>query len=127
MATPFAAHLPPDDDRPVASRDAVSGLADGWALLHEAGEAIARLAQFGRDGNPISPREFAMRAAAAGPARLALAEQAIDDCAAALHTGLTALIVGAETGRDITAAAVTLWREFDRARDGLLALTAPPH
>ena len=104
---------------------ASGGLAASWALLHEAGDAVADLAQLGRDSDVIAPRVFAMRAAAAGPARLALAEQAIDDCAAALHSGLTALIGAGERGRDVTAAALTLWREFDRARCGLLALTAP--
>ena len=100
------------------------GLAAGWALLHEAGDAVAELAQLGREPGTLAPRDFAMRAAAAGPARLALAEQAIDDCAAALHSGLVALIAAAERGRDTTAASLTLWREFDRARSGLLALTA---
>lgn len=120
MAASLPASFPHDAFHP-----ATPGLAAGWALLHEAGEAIAALAQFGGEGAAIAPREFAMRAAAAGPARLALAEQAIDDCAAALHTGLNALIAGADAGRDTTAAALTLWREFDRARAGLLALTAP--
>ena len=125
MATPLPAHAhSPASDRDPAVTGAC-GLTAGWALLHEAGDAIADLAQLGGDSLVLPPREFAMRAAAAGPARLALAEQSIDDCAAALHTGLTALIAGAEAGRDITAAALTLWREFDRARDGLLALTAP--
>lgn len=101
----------------------IGGLAAGWALLHEAGDAVAQLAQLGRGGPALSPQDFAMRAAAAGPGRLALAEQAIDDCAAMLHCGLTALIAAAETGRDTTAAAITLWREFDGARAGLLALT----
>lgn len=105
--------------------DIAGGLTAGWALLHEAGDAVAELAQLGRESGALSPRDFAMRAAAAGPARLALAEQAIDDCAAALHSGLTALIAATEQGRDCTAASLTLWREFDRARDGLLALTAP--
>ena len=101
------------------------GLAVGWALLHEAGDALAELAQLGREAPAIAPRDFAMRAAAAGPARLALAEQAIDDCAALLHSGLTAIVAATEKGRDCTAASLTLWREFDRAREGLLALTAP--
>lgn len=104
-----------------------SGLAAGWELLHEAGGALAAIAQLGQEPGHIAAREFAMRAAAAGPARLALAECAIDDCAAALHTGLTALMAAAEKGRDCTAAALTLWREFERARSGLLALTAPLH
>ena len=112
----------PRDFQPV---DSAAGLAAGWALLHEAGDAVAELAQLGVETGTLSPREFAMRAAAAGPARLALTEQAIDDCAAALHYGLTALIAASEQGRDCTAAALTLWREFDRARHALLALTAP--
>lgn len=127
MAAPLPASVPHPGSRPDAPAELSSGLAASWALLLEAGEAVADLAQLGRDGAAVFPREFAMRAAAAGPARLALAEQAIDDCAAALHTGLTALIAGGEAGRDTTAAALTLWREFDRARTGLLALTAPTH
>jgi len=75
----------------------------------------------------VSPAEFAQRAEAAGPARWSLAEQGIDDCCAALHTGLTALVATVEAGRDGTAAALTLWREFDRSREALLAITAPAH
>lgn len=104
---------------------AADSLAAGWELLHQAGDAVSGLAQLGHQPLALLPRDFARRAAAAGPARLALAEQAIDDCAAALHTGLTVLIAASGTGRDCTAAALTLWREFDRARSGLLALTAP--
>ena len=104
-----------------------AGLAAGWALLHEAGQAIAELAQLGSEPMALTPAEFALRAATGGPVRLALAEQGIDDGAAALHTGLTALLAGAAQGRDGTAAALTLWREFDRAREALLALTSPPN
>lgn len=100
-------------------------LAAGWALLQEAGDAIADLAQLGREPASIAPDDFALRVAAAGPVRLALCERAIDDCAAALHCGLTALMSAGEQGRDCTAAALTLWREFDRSRSGLLALGAP--
>lgn len=110
---------------PVRLADAADGFAAGWALLQEAGDAVADLAQLSRDPAPLAPRDFVMRALAAGPARLLLAEQAIDDCAAALHTGLTALIAAREAGRDATVAALTLWREFERARCGLLALIAP--
>ncbi len=104
-----------------------AGLAAGWALLHEAGQTIAELAQLGSEPMVMAPGEFALRAAAGGPVRLFLAEQGIDDCAAALHSGLTALIAGAAQGRDGTAAALTLWREFDRAREALVALASPPN
>ena len=103
------------------------GLAAGWALLHEAGAAIAVLADLDEETNILAPRDFAMRAAAGGPARLIMAEQMIDDCAATLHAGLTALMRAIEGHRDVTAAALMLWREFDRARCALRALTTPPH
>lgn len=103
------------------------GLAAGWALIHEARDALAALADSGREPLPLSPREFAMRAAAAGPARLAAAERALDDCAATLHIGLTALIGAQEKGQECAVVALTLRREFERARAGLLSLTAPPN
>ena len=125
MVAPQPASAFPPAIRIEGNAEAPGGLAAGWALLHEAGDAVADLAQLGREPAALAPRDFAMRAAAAGPARLVLAEQAIDDCAAALHFGLLALIAAGEHGRDTTAAALTLWREFDQARIGLLALTAP--
>ena len=124
----MAAPLPVNSFAPVPraplSAEPSGGLAAGWALLHEAGDAIAGLARLGHEPAALAPRDFAARAAAAGPARTMLAEHAIDDCAAALHTGLTALISATGNGRDCSAAALTLWREFDRARNGLLVLTA---
>lgn len=121
----MAVALPLPPTSPAGERGADSGgLAAGWALVVEAGEAIASLAQLAPEARAIAPREFAMRAAAAGPARVALAEDLVDDCAAALHVGLTALLAATQSGRDPTAAALTLWREQDRARSALLALVA---
>ena len=122
MAAPLATPAFTTGSHGASAYENAGGLAAGWQLLHEAADAIAALAQLGRESVSPSPRDFAMRAAAAGPARLALTEQAVDDCAAALHTGLTALIAAAEAHRETTAAAITLWREFDHARAGLLAL-----
>lgn len=123
----IAAHSQLPHDVPAHQNVDGGRLSDGWALLHEAGAAVAGLAQLGEETMRVSPRDFALRAVAAGPARLALAEQAIDDCAAALHVGLNALIAAIEREQDHTGAAVTLWREFDRAREGLMAITAPAH
>ena len=127
MVAPRPALAHSSTSRSHTVREEPGGLAAGWALLHEAGDAIAELAQLGSEPSTLAPRDFALRAAAAGPARLGLADQAIDDCAAALHSGLVALIAARERGHDITAAALTLWREFDCARSGLLALSAPPN
>ena len=102
------------------------GLAAGFALLLEAGDAIAGLANLPPARPPCSPREFAMRAAGGGPARLVVAEQGIDDCAAALQAGLRAILAARAQGRDTSAAALTLWREFDRARASLMAIVSRP-
>lgn len=121
MAAPLLeADRPPFD--PAATQ---ATLAAGWALLTEAGAAIADLANDRLDEAPIEPRDFAMRAAAAGPLRLASSERAIDDLAAVLHTGLTAITASAANGRDVTIAAAALWREFVHARASLLAMTEP--
>lgn len=125
MTAPLARSPYPPAQFPRQSEEA--GLAAGWALLHEAGQAIADLAQLGSEPMAMSPDEFALRAAAGGPLRLSLVEQGVDDCAAALHSGLTALSAGSAQGRDGTAAALTLWREFDRAREALVALASPPN
>lgn len=127
MSAPIPMPSPAAEPRGVLPANGAGGLAAGWGLLLEAGDALAELAQLGREPAVIAPREFAMRAAAAGASRLVMAEQAIDDCAALLHAGINALIVATEHRRDCTAAALTLWREFDRARDGLVVLTAPMH
>lgn len=117
--SPRRAHSAPDETS--------GGLAEGWALLIEAGEAVAELAQLGSGHCEVSPSDFATRATTAGPSRLAVVEHLMDDCAAALHTGITALIAARSAQHDTTAAALTLWREFDRARGALLALTAAPN
>lgn len=127
MPAPLPRSAPATDVPAPSGNYADGGLAAGWALLHEAGDAIAAIAHLQGEPIPIAPRDFAMRAAAAGPVRLAATGQAIDDCAAALHTGLTALIAASGQGRDCTAASLTLWHEFDRARAGLLAMIATPH
>ena len=102
-----------------------SGLAAGWALLLEAGTAIAGLADVQDEAEIIAPRDFAMLAASGGPERLLRTEQMIDDCAATLHCGLNALADALGDGRDVASAALALWREFDRARRALVGLVAP--
>ncbi|WP_133366256.1 hypothetical protein [Qipengyuania sediminis] len=116
--------LPSRNQPPHPAPDA--SLAAGWALLTEAGAAVAELAAIDGADQSLTPREFALRAAAAGPARLALAERTIDDLAAVLHYGLNAIAAAAAAGRDVTTAANTLWREFDHARRGLIALIERP-
>lgn len=101
-------------------------LASGWTLLTEVGIAVADLAGLEPGVEPMPAIDFATRASAAGPSRLTLAEAAIDDLAAILHAGLTAITAASAAGRDTTRAAYTLWCEFVNARESLMALTAPP-
>lgn len=92
-----------------------------WATLHEAAQAVAELAQLGGSED-----------AGAGPAlgrlnpeRSAAMERGLDDLAAVMQAGLSALLAASENGRDTTAAALTLWREFHAGRTALLALSGP--
>lgn len=107
-------------------REAVpGGIAAGWTLLNEAGWTLAGLAGLAPIDPPIDGRDFEQRAAAE-EARLALVTQAIDDLAAVLAAGLTAILAAQQSSRDTTAAASALWREFHHAREALLALVSPP-
>lgn len=69
---------------------------------------------------------FPQDIAAIGGARLALAQDALNDIDAMLQPGLCALRAIAARGQDATAPALALWREFHAARSALLALAASP-
>ncbi len=54
--------------------------------------------------------------------RRALVADAVEDLAALMQPGLRALSALAEQGRDTTAAALQLWREYYNARSAIVAL-----
>jgi hypothetical protein len=97
-----------------------------WATLLQAAGVVAALA--GRPDDPIRAevRDFPQAMAAAGGWRLALAAQGVDDLAAVMEPGLTALLAIHGRGADPAVAAEALWEEFAAACGALLALLPPP-
>ncbi|MBT0671430.1 hypothetical protein HT136_23955 [Novosphingobium profundi] len=93
-----------------------------WSALHDAAQAVASIA-----GTPCPALSQAIRAFpahvrdASGPRR-AMAEQGIEDLSAIMESGLSALLAALARGAHPQAAALALWNEFVRTRDGLLHL-----
>lgn len=100
-------------------------LAPRWEALHETAREIARLGQLGAERPCAQVVGFAENAWAAPQWRGALADRALADLMAVVSPGLAALRSIEAEGRDPTAAAVMLWREFHRARASILHLVAP--
>lgn len=96
-------------------------LEDRWEALHQAADAVARLAQLGREGMSAANGLLVSENFPHGEPREQLA-RGIDDLAAVMQTGLRALLGVIERGNDATAAAVTLWREFHVGREAIRAL-----
>lgn len=92
-------------------------LAAKWAALHAAADVVASLAGIaaGRPQDIVAAERL-------GGWRLNLVRQGIDDIAAMMEPGLAALLTVHGQGGDPRPAAAALWREFDRARQPLLAL-----
>lgn len=101
-----------------------------WASLHEAAEAVGKMA-----GQPPEPRKADVRNFPAimrdtGGWRLDLAEQGIEDLVAIMEPGLAALLAASSAGATPRDAAAALWHEFASARAALIALIPPlgiPH
>lgn len=102
--------------------DSRSPLALKWTALHAAAEVVASLAGRAVDPLPMATQAFTPAVEHAGGWRLELARQGIDDIAAIMEPGLSALIAVRAQGGDPQAAADALWREFDQARRAVLAL-----
>ncbi|MEZ5680948.1 MAG: hypothetical protein R3E14_06585 [Erythrobacter sp.] len=98
----------------------VATLADQWEAVHEAAAAVGHLAQLGREEPDDEVLALPLRAAEAGGYAFETAARGIDDLAAVMQPGLRALLTLSAQGRDTTAAALTLWREFHHARAAIL-------
>ena len=120
-----ATMLPPQGRMPVGpyERDALAGQ---WEAVHQAAAAIGVLAQLGRAPADAETSGLPERAEALGGYEYALIQRSVDDLAAIMRPGLRALLALDAQGRDTTAAALTLWREFHAARDAIIAI-APLH
>ena len=96
-----------------------------WDALHDAADAVAQLAQLAHERPVGAIASLPGRAAHAGGWRCEAVTNGIDDLALVMQTGLRALIGAAGEGRDTTAAALTLWREFHAARQAICAFVEP--
>ncbi|MDG5748000.1 hypothetical protein P8Q88_07385 [Qipengyuania sp. XHP0207] len=109
------------------SRPTVEELANRWDAVHEAATAVAGLAQLGREESSAEIASLPIRAAQQEDRAYELVANGIDDLAAVMQPGLRALLSLTASGKDTTAAAMTLWREFHVARAAILALVLDEH
>ena len=120
-----AAMLPPVGDADLAPAPLAAELEARWEALHDAADAVAQLAQLAHERPVGAIATLPARAARAGGWRCEAVANGIDDLALVMQTGLRALIGAADNGRDTTAAALTLWREFHAARQAICAFVEP--
>lgn len=116
---------PPALEAPAHSGQSAGTLALRWEAIHDAAGAVAAFARLATQ--PLRPdvRHFPQALRDFGGWRRDLAQQGVEDLAAILEPGLTALLAVHDSGADAAPAAMALWQEFLAARDALLAL-APP-
>ena len=107
--------------RPLPEADA---LVLQWDAVHEAASAVGHLAQLGREQLAEDVLTLPLRAAELGGWHYEAVARGIDDLSAVMQPGLRALLSLTAQGKDTTAAALTLWREFHTARAAILSLVA---
>ena len=98
-----------------------------WQALHESSATVLGLASKGprpTAGAAVPPELRAIPEALASLSggRRRLAEEGLSDLLAILQPGLAALLRVQASGADTTVPARALWKEFVRARSGLVAL-----
>jgi hypothetical protein len=95
-------------------------LAHKWRALAPAGTALAAHAALEAD-HAVWPCDFSQ----ASDHQRQLVWQGLDDCAAMITAGLTALDALVARGSDPRVPALTLWEEFRRAHGALLGTAQP--
>jgi len=99
-----------------------SAMSAQWAALHDAATAVAALAGLANEKPSAQVSNFPALIKDIGGWRMELAINGIADLAAMMKPGVKALLAVSARGQDPTAAALSLWREYDHARAALLAL-----
>jgi hypothetical protein len=102
-----------------------SALSMKWSALHDAATIVGALAGIPGETMRSDVRSFPLVMREAGGWRRDAAEQGIEDLAAVMEPGLSALLAAHARGASPAAPALALWQEFLAARDALLTL-APP-
>ena len=95
-----------------------------WDAIHQAASAVAALAQLGPEHPDDALQALPHHAGRLDSSRYQLVARGIDDLSAVMQPGLQALLAMTDRGADTTSAALTLWREFYKARDAIAALAA---
>jgi hypothetical protein len=96
-----------------------------WAALQDAANVVASLAGLDQERPGVTVRNFPALMREAPSWRRELADQQIDDMAAMMQPGISALLGVNARGADPRPAALALWREYVTARDAVLDLLPP--
>jgi hypothetical protein len=110
---------------PPASSLAQGAVCMKWAALQEAGAVVCALAGEEPEKSSAEVRNFPAMIRDAEGWRRAFAEKGVEDLAALMEPGISALLAVNARGVDATHAARALWREFLAARAALLAVVPP--
>jgi hypothetical protein len=98
--------------------------AQRWDDLHQQAAQLAALADLACEAPQPDLVDFPARLHLARPWQRELAWQGLEDIDAMMRPGLAALRVIVARGRDATAPALALWREFHAAREAVMGLFA---
>jgi len=109
--------LPDRDAANTAERADV--LARRWVAVHAAAAAVASLAQIAPEQDSRKAPDFAAFIATAPGWKADLLRNGLDDIAAFMQSGLTALLAANTAGRNPAAAAFALLTQFEHSRDAL--------
>ena len=93
-----------------------------WAVLRNAGHAIAAMIAPADRPELAEPLDFPQALNAATGWRKVMIEQGLSDLIAMMEPGLSALLEVHARGHDASAPALALWQEFSAARSALVAL-----
>ncbi len=108
-------------DRGAANNpDPADQIARCWAAVHGAAAAVAGLAQIAPEQESREAPDFAAVIADAPGWKADLLRNGLDDIAAFMQSGLSALLAANAAGRNPAAAAFALWTQFEHSRDALV-------
>lgn len=104
---------------------ASSAMSMKWSALHDAAAVVSQLAGLTPEIRKPDVRNFPAMMRDTGGWRFELAREGVDDLAAIMEPGLSALLAAHSRGAAVQPAALALWQEFHAAREALLGLVPP--
>lgn len=96
-----------------------------WVALQDAGWVVAALAGIAPEKPGPEIRDLPVMLRNASERVRERVGFGIDDLAAVMEAGLSALLAAKASGADASAPALALWREFTKGRAALFALVPP--